>query len=176
MNRALPIPAFVIGLCVIFAYVGPTWSGPIATEKAAIASDDEALAAASEYNKEQDALAQAQSAIDPDNLSRLATFLPDSVDNVRLILDLNALAARSGVALSNIDVDSSGPPSTAADTNPLGSVDMSLSVSGSYTAFQTFLNGIEHSERLLDVQEVDVKGSDTGVYTYQLKVRIYWLH
>ena len=35
--------------------------------------------------------------------------------------------------------------------------------------------GIEKSLRLLDVQDLVVKGSDTGVYTYQMHIRFYWL-
>jgi hypothetical protein len=40
---------------------------------------------------------------------------------------------------------------------------------------QTFLTGIEKSARLLDVQDILVTGSDTGVYTYQMTMRLYWL-
>jgi hypothetical protein len=108
--------------------------------------------------------------------------LPDSVDNVGLILDLNALAARSGLSLSNIDVTKNAAASSDASgalpvarVNPTGSIDLSLSAVGTYAALQTFLVGIEKSIRLIDVQDIVVKGSDTGLYTFQMKLRIYWL-
>lgn len=177
MSRFLFIPVLAIAAGVLFGYIGPTWSGPIAETKAAIALDDQALAAASEYTTQENSLATAQSAINSDNLARLSMLLPSSVDNVRLILDLNALAAKSGVSLSNIGVET--PPAVTASNSssqePLGSVDITLSVDGSFSAFQTFLAGIERSQRLLDVQDVAVKGSDTGVYTYQMTIRLYWL-
>lgn len=186
-SRILPILALMVAVGIFFVYVTPTWSGSIATTKATIASDDQALTAATEYANQQNELATARSAIDPTNLTRLATFLPDSVDNVGLILDLNALAARSGLSLSNIDVTTNAAASTgstnpnsagalgAVAASPVGSVDLSLSAVGTYTALQTFLGGVEKSERLLDVRDLVVKGSDTGVYIYQMKVRIYWL-
>lgn len=185
-SRILPTLALMVAAGIFFAYVNPTWSVSISATKAAIASDDQALAASDEYIKNQNALESARSAIDQSNLDRLSVFLPDSVDNVGLILDLNALAARSGLSLSNIDVTTNAASTESTNsgsvgalptaiTNPVGSVDLSLSAVGTYTALKTFLVGVEKSERLLDVRDLVVKGSDTGVYTYQMKVRIYWL-
>lgn len=185
-SRILPTFALMFSVGIFFAYVNPTWSGSIVAAKAIIASDDQALAAARIYANQQNELAAARNAIDPADLTRLAIFLPNSVDNVGLILDMNALAARSGLSLSNIDVaknsastgstnvNAAGALSVAA-TSPVGSVDISLSAVGTYTALKTFLSGVEKSERLLDVQDLAIRGSDTGVYTYQIKLRLYWL-
>ncbi|MHB8710131.1 MAG: hypothetical protein ACYC6X_01095 [Minisyncoccota bacterium] len=183
-NRILSISALMIAVGIFFIYVSPTWSGPIAATKAAIASDDQALAAAQTYTAQQSQLTAARNKIDPADLTRLATFLPGSVDNVGLILDLNGLAARSGLSLSNINIatpsagsGNSSPTGalSAAGANPVGSVDLSLSAVGTYTALKTFLVGVEKSERLLDVHDISINGSDTGVYTYQMAIRIYWL-
>ena len=183
-NRILPTLALLVSVGIFFAYVQPTWSGPLAVTKASIASDDRALAAANTYTMQQNQLAVARNAIDPRDLTRLARFLPGSVDNVGLILDLNALAARSGLTLSNIDVitNAAAPAKSAAAgaalssaASPIGSAELSLSAVGTYAALQTFLVGVEKSERLLDVQDLLVRGSDTGVYSYRMKVSFYWL-
>ena len=183
-SRILPILGLMIAVGMFFAYVSPTWTGSIATTKAAIASDDKALAAAANYVAQEKELTDQRNAIDPANLTRLETFLPDSVDNVGLILDLNAVAARSGLALSNVDVTASAPaaaPDTTASGGPpaedtLAWVDMSLSASGTYSALKSFLSGVEKSVRLLDVKDISIVGSDTGVYVYHMSIRIYWLH
>lgn len=207
-SRALPLLALILAVGIFFAYVRPAWQGPIAATKASIASTDAALKAAADYRTRENKLAKERAAIDPANLARLSTFLPDSVDNVRIILDLSALAARSSLTLTSINVSSSDktsaassgqtPASTAmSPTSPVpggpavpggggalptsnrqssvGSVDLSLTVIGTYGAFQAFLEAVEKSARLLDVKDLSVKGSDTGVYTYQLSVRLYWL-
>jgi len=187
-SRILPALALFISVAIFFVYVSPKWNGSIADTKAKIVLDDQALTAADEYTRQQNALASARDAIDPANLTRLSTFLPDSVDNVGLILDLNALAARSGLSLANIDVvtnDTAGTKSATsipvpgalpvAARNPVGSVNLSLSAVGTFTALKSFLNGVERSARLLDVQDIVVKGSDTGVYTYSMTLRLYWL-
>ena len=182
-NRILPIFALIVAIGIFFVYINPTWSGSIAETKAAIASDDQALAAASEYTAQQSELASARSAINSASLKKLSVFLPDSVDNVGLILDMNALAARSGLSLSNIDVMAGGAGNATTNevlpvsgVSPVSSVDISLSAIGTYTALQSFLTGIEKSQRLLDVRDIIVKGSDTGVYKYQMTLRLYWLH
>ncbi|MDP2650390.1 MAG: hypothetical protein Q8P16_02385, partial [bacterium] len=149
-SRVLPILALMLSIGIFFAYVNPTWNGPIAETKAAIAADVDALTAADIYTKQQAELARQQEAIDPANLARLSVFLPDSVDNVGLILDLNTLAARSGVSLSNVDVAAKSGSADAnvggalpiSETSPIDSVDLSLSAVGTYVAFQTFLSGI----------------------------------
>lgn len=189
-SRIFPVLALMASVGIFFVYVSPTWSNSIASLKNSIAFDDQALAAAEQYTEQQNTLASARNAINPSDLSRVAVFLPDSVDNVGLILDMNALAARSGLALANIDVVSgvsngssaaSGANTVvsqglpAAGANPVGSVDLSLSAIGTYSALKSFLIGVERSARLLDVREISIKGSETGVYNYQMTLRLYWL-
>lgn len=184
-SRILPMFAIIVAAGIFFAYVNPAWTGSIAEARAKIAADDQALIAAKRYTAQQNQLAAARDAIDAANLAALTTFLPDSVDNVGLILDLNALAARSGLTISNIDVitNAAGANTQEANTGalptagltPVNSVDLSLSALGTFGALQTFIVGIEKSARLLDIHDLVVRGSETGVYSYQMTVRLYWL-
>jgi len=181
-NRFFASVALLFAVVTFFAYINPLWNGSIAETKVAIAQDDKALASAKEYKDRQEELRGIRDAIDPAALERLNKFLPDSVDNVGLILDLNALAARSGLALSSINVSEDGNGMTSssgglssADVNPVGSIDLTISAVGTYAAFQTFLQGVERSQRLLDVRDLTVTGSSSGLYNYKMSVRIYWL-
>ena len=179
MNSNIPpVIALLIAIGIFFAYINPTWSGSIATTKAAIASDNQALAAADEYSAQQNQLASARAAINAADLTRLNVFLPDSVDNVQLILDLTAIAARSGLILSNVGISADAASSASAgmsSASPINSVNLTLSAAGTYSALQSFLREIERSQRLLDVQDLLVTSSNTGVYTYQMTIRLYWL-
>lgn len=178
-SRVLPILALLVSVLIFFSYTKPVYEGSVADHKAAIDADIKALAAAADYAARANELVAAQEAMDQEALTRLTRMLPDSVNNVGAILDLDALAARTGLALSSIDV-SSESAAQATDENaesqgPVGSVSLSLSGKGTYAAFKNFLEGIEMSQRLLDVTELSVSGSDTGVYTYQMNARLYWL-
>ncbi len=190
-NRLLPILVLILALGVFAGYVNPVWTGDIAEVKEAIAADEDALEAARSYLTREEELLKKRDAMDQNDLAKLSAMLPDGVDNVGLILALNALAARSGLALSNIDV--SQPTGTNANnssqgfstgigagadfgrTTHTGSVDLTLTAAGSYEAFQKFLAGVERSERLLDVRSIGVQGTNTGLYTYQMTIRFYWL-
>ncbi|MDB5244424.1 MAG: hypothetical protein JWN18_294 [Parcubacteria group bacterium] len=183
-SRLLPSVAILLAIAVFFVYVNRTWAGSIAEINTKIESDQAALDVAANFMKQQSELEAEKQQIKPEDMAKLNLLLPTSVDNVHLILDLNALAAKSGLSLSNIDVT---PPSqsnassntdsaVSSDSNPVGSVDLSLSAVGTYTAVQTFLTSVEKSQRLLDIQDLTLKGSDTGVYSYDMKIRLYWLH
>jgi len=180
-SRLLPFLSLMLAIGIFFAYVNPLWNGKIAGQRDAIAQDNQALASAKRYVERENQLAVAKNAIDPVALDRLKAFLPDSVDNIGLILDLNALAARSGLSLSSIDVTKNTTAASAESslpnvaTNPIGTVDLKISAIGSYKALQSFLIGAELSERLLDVRDITVQNSANGVYTYQITLRLYWL-
>ena len=93
MIRFFPIIGLVLAGVIALAYIEPTYSNKIIPTQAAIASSDQALAAAASFKAKENELAAAKNAILPEDLARLEKLLPSSVDNVAIILDLNALAA-----------------------------------------------------------------------------------
>jgi len=181
MIRLLPIFAIIIAIGIFFAYINPTWSGPISQAKQQIASYDSALAAAATFTQKENQLIAQENAIPAASLTRLSTYLPDGVNNVQLILDLNSLAQRSGLVLSNFNVSNNQTTTTGTPTNLppstslVNSLTLSVSAKGSYPAFRTFLAATEQSLRPMDVTALSVTNSTTGVYTYDITFRIYWL-
>jgi len=183
-NRAFALLALILSAFIYFVYIQPLWGVDIATTKTAIESNKQALEAANKYKDRQRELIAARDAIDPESLAKLTTLLPNAVGNVGVILDLQALAQDSGFQLSNVDVaaGSLGSAKRAGsdvfsedEINPVNSIDLSLSATGTYGAFQKFLAGIEKSQRLIDVQSLSITAAKTGTYSYQMALRIYWL-
>jgi hypothetical protein len=177
MNRALPAALLLIAIGIFIGYVRPTYAGSITDLRTQVTQYNAALDAADRYNTREAELAAERNKLPPDALARLATFLPDGIDNVRMILDLTALASRSGVGLSGFTVTGGAPADGSGLQNgsPVDSVDLSVTATGTYSAFRTFLTGIETSLRPMDVMNLKVKASATGVYTYAMTLRIYWL-
>lgn len=190
MSKFIPILCLVIAGGIFFGYINPTVTGNIATLNQEVAKYDSALAAAKRFEQKQAQLTTAQKNLPADAVERLSAFLPDGVDNVQLILDLDALAARSGIALGNFKTTESGkgraPTSATGNVDtaatmvldsglPTDSVDISMSASGSYAALRTFLDGVESSLRPLDLVEFQLADSSTGTYNYQMTYRLYWL-
>lgn len=129
---------------------------------------------------------------DRENLDKL---VPKNVDNIRLVIDLNNLASRNGVALSGVAISSSDPGSNRSASNgtavqPTGSanidgsglpsatlekVSVSFGLSASYQQFINFLQALESSLRILDVNGISLSASDDGLYTWKVDLQTYWL-
>lgn len=187
IGRLLPIILIILSIGLFVAFINPTYTGKIVPLQAQIKQYDSALAAAADFNKKEAQLATERNAIPADAINRLESYLPDGVDNVQLILDLNALAAKSGVLLSNFEIKQTAldQNSVAAESNALpltigskqvDSLDLSVKATGTYGAFRTFLGGVEKSLRPMDLSQMSLTVSQTGVYTYDMTFRIYWLH
>lgn len=186
MQRILPAVLVLIAVGIFFAYTNPTYSGPVAEARNEVRTLDSALEAADAFKDRENQLERERLALPQDGLARLQAFLPDNVNNIQLILDLDALAARSGVRLSNFNVGASGETgeetpgdaggSLALDSgDALEAIDITVTAEGSYSAFQAFLVAAEKSLRILDLVGVNVKSASSGVYTYNMTFRIYWL-
>lgn len=199
-SRLIPVLLIIGAIGLFIGYTQPTYNGSVVALKGEIENLDSALQAARQFRQKEAQLTQQRSELSQEQLGRLEAFLPDNVDNVQLIVDLNSLAARSGVQLSEFNIvgDETGSNATPAGTAPLtagtepqqapsgstlalqsseptDSLELSVSATGSYAAFRTFLAGVEQSLRPLDVIELSVQDSATGVYTYDITFRLYWL-
>jgi hypothetical protein len=195
IEKLIPIVMILAAAGIGYAYIYQTYTGPITDAQQQIASYDSALAAANTFSQKEADLTTQRNAISASDLQRLSTYMPDGVDNIQLIVDLDALAARSGVTLSGFAIQNNSTPSDAAaapadasSTNPSASsspspsstsatdsLDLSVTATGTYDAFQSFLTTAEQSSRPLDITNLSLKYSSTGVYTYAITFRIYWL-
>lgn len=111
----------------------------------------------------------------PDTRARLEKFLPDRIDNVRLIIDLIALADRYNMEIKNPQIEAAPKGSVGADLNKFDSVDLSFSVNGTYDIFQRFLADMEQSLRLIDVTSLSFTAGEKDTYDYNVTIRTYWL-
>lgn len=113
------------------------------------------------------------------DLERLDKMLPDNVDNVRLIIDINNLARGSGMSIRNIrikvDEQTGGREVIAESGQKRGAVTLTFSVSGPYSNFADFLGRLARSLRLVDVTGVSFVSNDRNFYDYNVELQTYWL-
>jgi Tfp pilus assembly protein PilO len=150
--------------------------------KVQVSSYDNALNKSQELKKVRDQLLSRRNAFVVEDVQKLKKVLPDNVDNIRLIIDINNIAARRGLTLKNLQIgeisDSAGARSSLAvgsSGEPLGSVTLSFAVSASYENFLVFLADIEHSLRIVDVEKIAFSASSPTVNDYSFTIRTYWL-
>jgi Tfp pilus assembly protein PilO len=181
MRLILPVILLVaaIGLFVVFTDPEYQKVQSLQTENA---SYTDALNKSQELKATRDQLLSKYDTFSADDLQKLSYVLPDNVDNIRLIIDINNIAARHGLTLSNVSVgnvtagDSQSSLAVGQSTGAVGSVDVSFSVDASYSDFLAFLNDLEHSMRIVDVQKLSFTTGAAGLTDYSLDIRTYWLH
>ena len=172
-----------------FLYTKPTYD-IVQAQQIQIAQYDQALDKAVQLQQLKQSLLSRYNAFDPKDLGRLQKLLPDHVDNISLILDLNSLAAQHGMALENVDVTNSGGATvTDVTQTTIGSkqqdydsLTLKFTTHSNYANFEQFLKDLEASLRIVDLVGLSVTrdagggGSANGaIYQYQITLRTYWL-
>ena len=199
MNRN--ITAIILIVLAIGIYLTFT-QGKIAEIQAVNKVNEEYLSAIANANqlvKVRDSVLKDYKALSDQDISRLKKMLPNTVDNIRLIIDLNSVAIRHGFPLRNIRAaassvssgksapslpqqqDTSGPqgrvnPNSSIPTPILDTVTVSFSVSAPYQQFIDLLRDLEANLRIMDVTHLSVSaGSTSGVYDFGVELKTYWL-
>ncbi|MEN9913192.1 MAG: hypothetical protein RLY66_600 [Candidatus Parcubacteria bacterium] len=135
-------------------------------------------------------------AISETDRERLDKMIPDTVDNIRLIIDLNGIADDRGLSLRNVKAiaasaakQSSTPPAQQPSTGggaaaprsiniptpTLDTVTVSFSVSASYQQFIDLLHDLEANLRIMDVSRLTVATGKDGAYDFGVELKTYWL-
>ncbi len=193
MNNLLtPIVLVVLAVGLYFTYTGKEYEQVKALQEtnkqyvSAISSWKDLLAARDKLNDQYNAIA-------PQDLARLNKMLPNTIDNVRLIIEMNGILQRFGLPAQNIavstDKDTTSKQTTTPVTNTPGAVTstvaatdsglktatMSFQVTTTYDNFQKLLKELQSSLRMLDVTNITLAAKDKEPYDYTFTVKTYWM-
>ena len=191
MKYLLPIILILASTGLFILYTNPNYLA-VKDLRVEAASYDEALSNAKQLQAVRDTLVTKYNSISPDVLDRLSKFLPDNVDNIKLILEIDRIASQYGMQVKNIKYDvaqkAADPAKSqfvATSKEPVkdfGSFDLEFSVEGSFGNFVSFTDSIEKSLRIVDINSVSFSSSDTALpgapkdnYKYDFKIKTYWL-
>jgi len=200
----MPIILIGIGLAVFFAFTNPMYN-EISSLRAQVASYDEALGNSKALENERDVLTAKKNSIDQINLAKLQKLLPENIDNIRLILEIEQIALPYGMTLKDVRystdekkdaggsapgraevVQASAPVSAQSLNKDYGVWDLEFSTEGTYNDFLNFIKDLESNLRIVDISSInfssdsDTRGSSSGSssrenYQYSFKIKTYWL-
>lgn len=130
-------------------------------------------------NKKEELLTQFNAISEADK-KNVETVLPSSLNFVKLVSDIDAVGAKYGITIDKIALKEIASPigDSLEEVAPVKDYQSSLigfSFDASYDKFNTFINDLEKSLRILDVRSTKVSTADSGVYTYDVEFEIYWL-
>lgn len=183
MKALVPIILLVLSGGVFFGYTDGAYT-EIKGLQAQKATYEDALNNAKIATKKFDTLQQLYNSIPPEEVGKIAEFLPDNIDNIRLILDISNIASRHGMVLKTVSIDKSGATgSKAVSTDPsaqesgVGTISLSFTVNTTYDGFLAFIKDVEKSMRLVDIISLTAKAPDAGkaASDYGVSVKTYWL-
>lgn len=186
MRNIIALLLIVASVGVFFGYIKPTYSS-IKELQDQEAVYDESL---TQIQTLQETLARYDKTLKSftqEDIDRLNKFLPSSIDNVRLIIELMNIGSNYGLAIKGITLDQpavSGSQTNAAPVQTAASkqggyesINVSFNVTASYNGFITFIKGLEKSLRLVDITSISFtpSGDKGDVYNFHVTLKTYWL-
>lgn len=106
---------------------------------------------------------------------RLDTLVPERIEAINLLVDLEALVKKHNMLFGNVSVsDEDNASAQEIDSvNTLTSVDISFGVIGTYDQFKVFLRDLERSLTIYEVIDLTFSGTESEFNQYELTVRVY---
>ncbi len=180
MKNITPFLLIILAIGLFFTYT----NGKIRDIQTMRAQNDQYLIAINNSNElisARDKVLATYNTLTVEQKANLNKMLPDNIDNVRLMIDMNNIASRHGVVLQGLSTSADGAAAAAANgTANAGSakinpVTVSFGFTSSYPNFLSFLKDLESSLRILDITHMSVTANDTGTYSYSIQLKTYWL-
>lgn len=192
MSNLISIFLILTSIGVFFGYLNPTYggvTGNVDLKEQSIRELKEeqgryvdALNKTKEIEQARTGLLEQFALIPANGRERLERLLPDHIDSVRLIIDVNNIAAQYGMTLKNISLDKPDTATASETSNDLGpstgrfkAVGLKFSVEGSYDNFRSFVRDLEQSLRLVDIDTISFSSSE-DVYGYSIGISTYHLN
>src|SRR3989338_2233673 len=170
----VPIILIAVAVGLFVTFTNPLYREVVLLREGA-KSYDEALDNSKALENERDMLTQKYNTIDPGNLAKLEKLLPENVDNIRLILEIEKIALPYGMGLRG------GAAPVEPTNRNYGTWTLEFSTSGTYGNFLSFVRDLERNLRVVDISSIAFSsnispaGPFSEIYQYRFKIKTYWL-
>jgi predicted nuclease with TOPRIM domain len=184
----------VVSIGVFFTLITPEREN-IKLLQEEIRKNDDTLKLADQLEKTTKELRDRYNSISGEEKERLLRLLPDTIDNVRMIIDIYNIAEQKQLTLTNFQISEgdknaniSGPSGefndlekdlklSYSDPSKVGVLSFSFSVSAKYDTFVDLLKTLEQTLRMVDIRTINISGggSDSVFNNYSVTLDTYWL-
>lgn len=198
MKNITSIILIILSILVFFFFTDGQYK-KVQQLQAEIAKNAEVLETANKLNLKKEELNAKFNQISQEEKEELEKLIPDTVDNVRLIIDINNIANQFGIAIRDIGIDSKDSATDTGsakrvssqssnfdgvlqegtvkyvDQSKIGVISFSFTVSAKYEVFLEFLKKLEESLRIVDIRNIEVSRGTGVFYDYKVTMETYWL-
>jgi len=173
-----------IAIALFVFYTNPLYA-TIQEKQAKYLKLEEANVKAGELRAKREELTVARNKIDTVQLNNLNKFLPDGVENVRLIIDIQHIAnlvlaqdikgAKVIGSANKTSVAGNSVAGVGSDNKKYGTIALNFGVTTTYDQFIVFLQSLEDNLRLVDVSEISFTAAEDDKYDFNITLQTYWL-
>lgn len=204
MRFFLPILFILVAVVVFVGVTNPVY-GDIQNLSLQAESFNEALANSKRLQSRRDELTQKYNSFPRSSVEALEIMVPNSVDNIGLIQEIQRMALQLGIIIKNVNFDPNQidledgefeegvtsttksvqavPKKGAAVENKLyDTFLLEFTIEGSYADFVAFLQELERNLRIVDISHInfsasslDKNGNFSEVYEYTFTTKTYRL-
>jgi hypothetical protein len=199
MKIIFPILSILIAILTFIYAINPFYKD-VSLLKSDIVVYNAALDNSTDLQKKEDELIKSYNSIREVDKNRLNSLLPNEVNNIQFILEIERIANIHNMPIKDIKFDqvkaapgasivTSGVPT---DSRPFGVFPIQFTTEGNYSDFTLFLKDLETNLRLADLRSVSfvvpaatstdtnittatIGAVDPNIYKYSLKLETYWL-
>jgi hypothetical protein len=184
----------IVSIGVFFTLITPEREN-IKLLQEEIKKNDDTLKLADQLDKTTKELRDRYNSISAEDRERLLRFLPDTIDNVRMIIDIYNIAEQKQLTLSGFQISEGDKNANVSGSNgefndleeelklsysdpsKVGVLSFSFSVSAKYDTFVDLLKTLEQTLRIVDVRSITITGggSDSVFNNYSVTLDTYWL-
>ena len=185
MNKTLlGICLLILSIVAFFMWINPRYAH-VKTLTADLADSTSALTQAQQLDSIRSQLVEKENSFSPSDLAKLQTFLPDSMDSVRFIIDVQGIASRHGLAVQDIAIgdsgkanSSSGATTGSSPSQQYSETPLTFSVTTTYENLLTFLRDIEKSLRVMEIKSLSFSVDNThpNLYKVSISVSAFWFN
>lgn len=182
MKNIISIIVIIISIATFVLVVQPQYN-EIKSMQTKEGELEKVLLNARKLQSLRDSLLEKRKQIANNDIRRLEKLIPESADNVKLILEFEQISARYNLriqAASATKAEEGGEQAAKSfdiDTNDYGVITLDFSIEGNYSDFISFLKDVEKNLRVTDIRSLQITPSSESAnkFTYQISVDTYWL-
>ena len=189
------LPILFIGIAVVaFIFGVNPWYNDVSALRSDILAYNTALDNSAQLKLAEDSLIKSYIGIKQSDKDRLNSFIPNSVNNIQFILEVERIANLHNMPIKDLKFEAKKQASSNSgntvvaqvgiDGKPYGVFPLEFSTEGTYDSFVLFLKDLEYNLRLIDIKSISftvpdsvkvTDGFDPNIYKYSVKVETYWL-
>ncbi len=137
-----------------------------------------ALEDSKELQKARDVLVEKYNSITADDLKRLSKIVPKDSETTKLLVQLEDTASKAGVVIKNFNITANqrvfqSSTQLSSETPFPDTAFLDLSVAASYESMKFFLEELQKSLRVIDVDGLSFSSAEKNFYEITIKALTY---